>query len=176
MERVFQAIKGFVLKDVNAALPRFEDADTRLPPLTEQSVRFGAIDPLKTAGDTLCAVLPQSLDFEDGYVCGERRATAAVTVAFWCRGAKYEELASRMARYLECFAACLALNPSLGGRVRDCAATRAEFDWDCGVADRQATACLIDLSIRIEEENDEYAAYQKAQDPAVLERGHKRRA
>ena len=172
MERVFRALRGFVLNDVNRALPQFEDDEARLPALTEQGVRFGAIDPVKTAGDILCSILPESLEMEDGYIAGGNRATAIVTVAFWCRGARYEELVMRAIRCLECFFACLAYNPSLGGAVRDCEIRRAEFDWDCGAADRQATAALIEISIKIEEDLNEHATHKKAQDAALPKRGH----
>lgn len=172
MERIFQALKAFILHDVNARLPGIEDSAARLPLLAEQAVCFGAVDPLKTAGDTLCAILPESLEMEDGCISGAVRATANVTVAFWCRGAGYKELVMRMARYLEGFVTCLTYNPSLGGAVRDCEIRRAEFDWDCGVADRQATAVLIELSIKIEEELNEHATHKKAQDAALPKRGH----
>ena len=151
MESACLALRGFVLDEVNGALRRWEDDRVRLPQVPEPSCAVGVIDPLKAAGETLCAILPEELSCEAGYITGEARQTLSASVAFWCRGAAYWELVARMARYAQCFLSCLEKDPSLGGRVLDARALRVEYDCDCGAADRQAAACAIDMEIILEE-------------------------
>ena len=146
------ALRSFILREVNAALKRWQGKDTRLPQVSELACVIGVIDPLKMAGDTLCAVLPESLTCEEGYICGAARGTLSCTVAFYCRGVGYAELISRMGRYAACFLSCLEKDPSLGKRVLDARALKVEYDCDCGVAERQAAACTIDIEIRLEED------------------------
>ena len=141
------ALRSFILKDVNAALKRWQ-----LPQVSELACVIGVIDPLKMAGDTLCAVLPESLACDEGYITGDARGTLSCTVAFYCRGAGYAELIFRMGSYAACFLSCLERDPSLGKRVLDARALKVEYDCDCGVAERQAAACSIDIEIRLEED------------------------
>ena len=152
MENACLALRSFLLKEVNAHLKEREGDGVRLPQIGEPSCVIGVIDPLKAAGDTLCAILPLELSAEDGYMTGEARQTLSATVAFWCRGAGYGELLRRMARYADCFLSCLEKDPSLGKRVLDARAVKVGYDCDCGAADRQACACEIELEIELEED------------------------
>ena len=152
MERSCNALRDFILKEVNARLREWEGDGVEMPPLDGRSCAVGVIDPLKTAGETLCAVLPIELACEAGYITGEARQTLSCAVAFWCRGAQYGELVARMGRYADCFLSCLEKDPSLGGRAMDARATKVGYDCDCGTADRQACACEIELEIRLEED------------------------
>ena len=152
MERAFDALRRFILREVNAALPLYEDGRASLPLLSERTALFGVVDPLKAAGDTLCAIYPESLEELGGQVSGEGLASVSVTVTFLCRGAPHEELLRRACRYAACFRACVAADGSLGGAARDSSAKRVNFLPDCGVADRQAAASEIEMSITFEEE------------------------
>ena len=174
MERAIKALREFILQDVNAALRRWEDAEVSLPPLDELTCRFGVIDALKQAGDTLCAILPEELTCDEGFICGEARQTASCTVAFWCRGARYEELLLRISRYAACLVSCMERNATLGGRVALARAIKVSYDCDCGVAERQAAACEITVEVRLEEDLDGNFINQKAQNVALLKQGHAR--
>lgn len=151
MEEAYDALKELILKDVNARLPGFETEGVELPPLSGRAVCFGVVDPLKAAGETLCAIWPEEAALEDGYITGEGRASLSVTVSFYCRGALYEELMLRADRYAKCFLSCLGGNPSLGGKARDVRPTRVAYYPDCGTVERQAAGAEIELTLYMED-------------------------
>ena len=152
MERVFKALKDFILADMNGELALFEDDAASLPPLSERAVVFGAIDPLKMTGDTLCSIYPETIEDDPDMIDGLDRFNAKVSVTFLCRGAKYEELMARACRYARAFKRAAQKDWSLGGRVEDARVEMFEFFPDCGIAEKQATACEISLIVTLEEE------------------------
>lgn len=152
MEEAYKALKAFILSIVNAALPSYESEGVSLPLLTEETTRFGVVDPLKIAGETLCAILPESVEFDGGYISGEGTADYSVIVAFFCRQAAYPTLLARADRYARCFRECLKKDTALEGRAINSEIGRIEFDPDCGIADRQAAACEIEMTITFRED------------------------
>ena len=170
MEKPCLALREFVLADVNGALPLYEGGGVAMPRIEEASCRLGVIDPLKVAGDTLCAILPVEYAPDRGYISGAARGSLNCTVAFWCRNAPYEELLARMSRYASCFASCLEGDCSLDGALLSAKIAKIGYDCDCGTAERQAAACEIELQITYEESLDG-VFNQEAQDDSLYQQG-----
>lgn len=152
MERVYQAVKAFLLEAVNPLLPEYEDEGARLPPLTEETIVFGALDPARLPAGTVCAVFPESLEEAAESIDGEGAVRAEATVTFLCSGAPYPELIARACRYALCLRRAVRDDWTLGASAQDAQVKRVNFFPDCGVTEKQASASEAELTIIMTEE------------------------
>lgn len=154
METLYKKVKAFILSDVNACLPDFEDKDVSLPVFTDKNVLFGAIDPFKNPGTVLCSIYPDNQSDGKGTISDAER-TSRFTITVISRGAKYETILAQSCRYANSFLKAFEKNYDMSGEVANTDIGERKFYPDCGVAANQATAVEIELTIYENKEIEE---------------------
>jgi hypothetical protein len=153
MEKLFAVIKYFLTTQFNEELAEYDDPSpaTELPRITDKSVTFGAVDPLKIPNVSV-SVLPESQEGGEGTISDEE-TKSKFTVTFVFKGEKYSELIKRMCRYSACFKQSVAKNYTLNeDSVQNVELGSIRFYCDCGQTEKSMTAAEIDLTIYTSEE------------------------
>ena len=150
MEKLFRVIKEFLTTTFNEELQNYDDDPEKLPQLSDKSVFFGTVDPLKIPAVSV-SILPESQTGGEGTITDDE-TQSAFTVTFVFKSAKYEELIKRMCRYAECFKHSVATDYTLSGGVENTEIGTIRFYPDCGTAEKTMTAAEIDLTIYTSED------------------------
>lgn len=154
VERAYRAVRAFILERVNPLLPLYEGGGVSMPALEAEDIAFGALDAVRQRGRTLCSVWPESMEDAEDDIDGRDAVLVSARVAFYCRGADYAELAPRASRYASCFKRAVEADWTLSGKAQSARVARAEFQWDCGPAERQAAGCEIEMEITMVAEEE----------------------
>lgn len=151
MENIFDALKSFILEDLEDYLLECTDETTPMPMVAEKNIVFGSVDISRLGGKVICSILPEN-ENDDEEELGYRNVTSNVTVTFILNGAVYDVLVRQMARYASAFRKCLLDSPTLNGRVENLSVGERTFYTDAGITEKQMTAVEIALTIFTEEE------------------------
>lgn len=153
MEELFEVIKKFLTTQFNTELAEYDDPSPApaLPRLTEKSVIFGTVDPLKIP-DVSVSVLPETQDDGEETISDEVTGSE-FTVTFVFKGCKYDELIKRMCRFATCFKKAVAKYYTLNeDSVQDTKRGTIRFYPDCGAVEKTMTAAEINLTIYTSED------------------------
>lgn len=153
MEELFEVIKNFLTTQYNEELAEYDDPSPapELPRLSNKSVIFGTVDPLKIP-DVSVSVLPETQDDGEETISDEVTGSE-FTVTFVFKGCKYDELIKRMCRYATCFKKAVAKYYTLNeDSVQDTKRGTIRFYPDCGAVEKTMTAAEINLTIYTSED------------------------
>lgn len=158
MEQTAEAIKKFILEDVNAELAGLESDGVTLPPVAEKNIVFGTVDLSRYEAAVLVSILPETQQPDEEFINGFSDRSE-FTVTFLFQKEKYSLLVKRMFRYARAFRTAQAKNPELsstsGGTesgVEESEITQIKFYPDTGAVAQQMTAFEISLAADTEEE------------------------
>ena len=151
MEKVFGAIKNFITERLPDYLEQVSDPSTPCPPPKERDIVFGSVDASRIQSRCVVVVSPDSQEEADEEL-GSWNERSNVTVTFILSGSPYDVLVRQMVRYPAAFRSAILDDPSLCGFAEDVAIGTRTFHLDCGTADRQMTACEVELAITTDEE------------------------
>ena len=153
MKRIFDAIKEFLLEDVNV-LVRQEDELT-LEEFDEKHIVFGLVDVSKFSGSKiLVSVLPERQSLGEGN-CSDTVLSNEVLVTLICGSDKFEALQKKVVLYAENFEKALFNRTGWGTGIEDVVFRSADFTFDAGSISGQLTAAEIRLTVNTEIETDD---------------------
>lgn len=150
MEEVAEAIKAFILEDVNAELAGLESEGVILPQITEKNIVFGTVDLSRYESAVVVSILPETQEPDEEFINGFSDRSE-FTVTFLFQKNKYPLLVKRMFRYAKAFRKAQAKNPDFDNSVEESEITQIQFYPDTGAVAQQMTAFEISLSIDTEE-------------------------
>lgn len=150
MEEIAEAIKSFILEDVNAELSGLESEDVTLPQITESNIVLGTVDLSRYESKVIVSILPETQEPDEEYINGFSDRSE-FTVTFLFQKVKYPLLVKRMFRYAKAFRKAQAKNPDFDDSVEESEITRIKFYPDTGAVPQQMTAFEISLNTDTEE-------------------------
>ena len=157
MEQIAEAIKTFILEDVNAELAGLESEGVTLPEIAERNIVFGTVDLSRYESAVIVSILPESQEPDEEYINGFSDRSE-FTVTFLFQKDKYQTLVKRMFRYAKAFRIAQAKNPELSNvagtvelGVEESEITQIRFYPDTGAVAQQMTAFEISLYTDTEE-------------------------
>jgi|GEM_PF-1569650 len=157
MEQIAEAIKKFILEDVNAELTGLESDGITLPPVAEKNIVFGTVDLSRYEAAIIVSILPETQEPDEEFINGFSDRSE-FTVTFFFQKEKYSLLVKRMFRYAKAFRTAQAKNPELSSTsddpesgVEESEITQIKFYPDTGAVAQQMTAFEISFYTDTEE-------------------------
>lgn len=150
MEEIAEAIKNFILEDVNAELAGLAEEGVTLPEVAEKNIVFGTVDLSRYESAVVVSILPETQEPDEEFINGFSDRSE-FTVTFLFQKEKYPLLVKRMCRYAKAFRKAQAKNPEFDDSVEDSEITQIKFYPDTGAVAQQMTAFEISLSTDTEE-------------------------
>ena len=157
MEQIAEAIKKFILVDVNAELTELSSEGVTLPAITEKNIVFGTVDLSRYESAVVVSILPESQEPDEEFINGFSDRSE-FTVTFLFQKDKYSTLVKRMFRYAKAFRTAQAKNPELNNidgtaelGVEESEITQIQFYPDTGAVAQQMTAFEISIYTDTEE-------------------------
>ena len=150
MEEIAEAIKSFILEDVNAELVGLESEGVTLPAITEKNIVFGTVDLSRYEAAVIVSILPETQEPDEEYINGFSDRSE-FTVTFLFQKTAYPILVKRMFRYAKAFRKAQAKNPDFDDSVEESEITQIQFYPDTGAVPQQMTAFEISLNTDTEE-------------------------
>lgn len=157
MEQIAEAIKKFILEDVNAELSGLTSEGVTLPQVAEKNIVFGTVDLSRYEAAVVVSILPETQQPDEEFINGFSDRSV-FTVTFLFQKEKYSLLVKRMFRYAKAFRMAQAKNPELSNMlgaaelgVEDSEITQIQFYPDTGAVEQQMTAFEISLATDTEE-------------------------
>lgn len=154
MEQIAEAIKNFILDDVNNELAGLVSEGVTLPPIAEKNIIFGTVDLSRYESSVVVSILPESQEPDEEFINGFSDRSE-FTVTFLFQKDKYPLLVKRMFRYAKAFRKAQAKNPDFDDSVEESEITQIQFYPDTGAVAQQMTAFEISLSTDTEESFEE---------------------
>lgn len=151
MEDIYKALSGFLTGTLPEYLEAVSTPDTPCPPIQDGAVVFGTVDVSRMQQKCVVSVMPDGQEDGEGELASWK-TESRLTVTFILSGASYDVLVRRMVRYPAAFRSAILDDPTLCGKVEDVRIGKRTFHPDCGTADRQMTACEVELEITTDEE------------------------
>ena len=150
MEEIAEAIKSFILEDVNAELLGLESEGVTLPQIAESNIVLGTVDLSRYESKVIVSILPETQEPDEEYINGFSDRSE-FTVTFLFQKEKYPLMVKRMFRYAKAFRKAQAKNSDFDNSVEDSEITQIQFYPDTGAVPQQMTACEISLYTDTEE-------------------------
>lgn len=150
MEEIAEAIKTFILEDVNAELAGLESEGVTLPQIAESNIVLGTVDLSRYESKVIVSILPETQEPDEEYINGFSDRSE-FTVTFLFQKEKYPLMVKRMFRYAKAFRKAQAKNSDFDNSVEDSEITQIQFYPDTGAVPQQMTACEISLYTDTEE-------------------------
>ena len=150
MEQIAEAIKTFILEDVNAELAGLESEGVTLPEIAERNIVFGTVDLSRYESVVIVSILPETQQPDEEFINGFSDRSE-FTVTFLFQKDKYPLLVKRMLRYAKAFRLAQAKNPDFDDSVEESEITQIQFYPDTGAVPQQMTAFEISLYTDTEE-------------------------
>ncbi len=150
MEEIAEAIKTFIMEDVNAELADLESEGVTLPAITERHIVFGTVDLSRYEATVVVSILPETQEPDEEYINGFSDRSQ-FTVTFLFQKTAYPILVKRMFRYAKAFRKAQAKNPDFDDSVEESEITQIQFYPDTGAVPQQMTAFEISLNTDTEE-------------------------
>lgn len=150
MEEIAEAIKSFILEDVNAELSGLESEGVTLPQIAESNIVLGTVDLSRYESKVIVSILPETQEPGEEYINGFSDRSE-FTVTFLFQKEKYPLMVKRMFRYAKAFRKAQAKNSDFDNSVEDSEITQIQFYPDTGAVPQQMTACEISLYTDTEE-------------------------
>lgn len=150
MEQIAEAIKTFILEDVNAELAGLESEDVTLPQIAEEKIVFGTVDLSRYESAVVVSILPETQEPDEEFINGFSDRSE-FTVTFLFQKDKYPLLIKRMFRYAKAFRKAQAKNPDFDDSVEESEIILIKFYPDTGAVPQQMTAFEISLYTDTEE-------------------------
>lgn len=150
MEEIAEAIKSFILEDVNAELSGLESEGVTLPQIAESNIVLGTVDLSRYESKVIVSILPETQEPDEEYINGFSDRSE-FTVTFLFQKEKYPLMVKRMFRYAKAFRKAQAKNSDFDNSVEDSEITQIQFYPDTGAVPQQMTACEISLYTDTEE-------------------------
>ena len=150
MEQIAEAIKTFILEDVNAELAGLESEGVTLPEIAEKNIVFGTVDLSRYESAVVVSILPETQQPDEEFINGFSDRSE-FTVTFLFQKDKYPLLVKRMFRYAKAFRLAQAKNPDFDDSVEESEITQIQFYPDTGAVAQQMTAFEISLYTDTEE-------------------------
>lgn len=151
IERITGGVEDFLIGNVNALLPEYEDEDVKMPLLNERNILHGAVDVSRSAGDvTVSITVEEQTEVDDGAIT-EHTFDTSLNVVFICSRAGYDVLVSRASRYASALKKAMLESPTFGGRFTGSGFGSLEIDYDAGAVGGQMTAAAFRLTVRTNE-------------------------
>lgn len=150
MEEIAEAIKTFILEDVNAELAGLESEGVSLPQIAEKNIVFGTVDLSRYESAVVVSILPETQEPDEEFINGFSDRSE-FTVTFLFQKDKYPLLVKRMFRYVKAFRKAQANNPDFDDSVEESEITQIKFYPDTGAVAQQMTAFEISLNTDTEE-------------------------
>ena len=157
MEQIAEAIKKFILEDVNAELSGLASEGVTLPQIAEKNIVFGTVDLSRYEAGVIVSILPETQQPDEEFINGFSDRSE-FTVTFLFQKEKYSLLVKRMFRYAKAFRTAQAKNPELNNvdgttelGVEESEITQIQFYPDTGAVAQQMTAFEISLATDTEE-------------------------
>ncbi len=150
MEEIAEAIKSFILEDVNAELSGLESEGVTLPQIAESNIVLGTVDLSRYESKVIVSILPETQEPDEEYINGFSDRSE-FTVTFLFQKEKYPLMVKRMFRYAKAFRKAQAKNSDFNNSVEDSEITQIQFYPDTGAVPQQMTACEISLYTDTEE-------------------------
>lgn len=154
MEQIAEAIKTFILEDVNAELAGLESEGVTLPEIAEKNIVFGTVDLSRYESAVVVSILPETQQPDEEFINGFSDRSE-FTVTFLFQKDKYPLLVKRMFRYAKAFRLAQAKNPDFDDSVEESEITQIQFYPDTGAVPQQMTAFEISLYTDTEEALEE---------------------
>lgn len=154
MEQIAEAIKTFILEDVNAELAGLESEGVTLPEIAEKNIVFGTVDLSRYESAVVVSILPETQQPDEEFINGFSDRSE-FTVTFLFQKDKYPLLVKRMFRYAKAFRLAQAKNPDFDDSVEESEITQIQFYPDTGAVAQQMTAFEISLYTDTEEALEE---------------------
>lgn len=154
MEQIAEAIKTFILEDVNAELAGLESEGVTLPEIAEKNIVFGTVDLSRYESAVVVSILPETQQPDEEFINGFSDRSE-FTVTFLFQKDKYPLLVKRMFRYAKAFRLAQAKNPDFDDSVEESEITQIQFYPDTGAVAQQITAFEISLYTDTEEALEE---------------------
>ena len=150
MEEIAEAIKSFILEDVNAELSGLESEGVTLPQIAESNIVLGTVDLSRYESKVIVSILQETQEPDEEYINGFSDRSE-FTVTFLFQKEKYPLMVKRMFRYAKAFRKAQAKNSDFDNSVEDSEITQIQFYPDTGAVPQQMTACEISLYTDTEE-------------------------
>lgn len=150
MEQIAEAIKDFILEDVNSELPGLESEGVTLPAITEANIVFGTVNLSSYEAPVVVSILPETQEPDEEFINGFSDRSE-FTVTFLFQRTSYPLLVKRMFRYAKAFRKAQAKNPDFNDSVEESEITQIKFYPDTGAVAQQMTAFEISLNTDTEE-------------------------
>ena len=150
MKIVYDAIKKFILTDMENPLKEMETIEGEFPLHDAKNIIYGTADLTRHEAKILVAIVPDSVKEDTGSLdSGVIEGTVLVCFAF--RGLPYTTLVERMETYAAAFRMALRSNPSLSDAVMNADIGTTEYYPDAGATHGTMTVAEIELTVRCEE-------------------------
>lgn len=150
MEQIAEAIKDFILEDVNAELTGLESEGVTLPQIAEKSIVFGTVDLSRYESPVIVSILPETQEPDEEFINGFSDRSE-FTITFIFQKTAYPLLVKRMFRYAKAFRKAQAQNPDFDNSVEESEITQIQFYPDTGAVAQQMTAFEITIHTDTEE-------------------------
>lgn len=150
MEQIAEAIKDFILEDVNAELTGLESEGVTLPQIAEKNIVFGTVDLSRYESQVVVSILPETQEPDEEFINGFSDRSE-FTITFIFQKTAYPLLVKRMFRYAKAFRKAQAQNPDFDNSVEESEITQIQFYPDTGAVAQQMTAFEITIHTDTEE-------------------------
>lgn len=150
MEEIAEAIKSFILEDVNAELAELESEGITLPQIDGKNIVLGTVDLSRYESAVVVSILPETQEPDEEFINGFSDRSQ-FTVTFLFQKTAYPILVKRMFRYAKAFRKAQAKNPDFDDSVEESEITQIQFYPDTGAVPQQMTAFEISLNTDTEE-------------------------
>ena len=153
MELVAEKLKNFILQDVNKVLNGLSTQKVPLPALTEKTVVVGVVDLSRFQTKSVCSILPEEQDIDDGYINGIG-VQSRFTVTLLFQKSDYETEVKQMFRFTAAFRDAWKENPCFNDTIRESTIENIKYYPDAGNVPFQMTAVEITFVISTDESAD----------------------
>lgn len=159
MERVYNKIKGFLLKSgneeiVDACSASGFSSDLVLPKLTEKNIVFGAIDAVRNNQNVVVSLYPETMTIEEANISDyAEHYKWTLTVA--CKDKSYDILMKMMCRYVRIFRKLFNENYTMDGECDNVIIGETKFFPDCGTQEKTMTGAEVELTIIINKDYED---------------------
>ena len=154
MKIVYDAIKKFILTDMENPLKEMETKEGEFPLPDAKNIIYGTADLTRNEAKILVAGVPDSVKEDTGSLdSGVIEGNVVICFAF--RGLAYSTLMERMETYAAAFRMALRSNPSLSGAVMNVDLGTTEYFPDAGATHGTMTVAEVEVTVRVTEKKAE---------------------
>ncbi|WP_147612325.1 hypothetical protein [Treponema pectinovorum] len=151
MEKIIQAIKEFLLENVNEKIQELgEQEKCAVPKIESKNIIHGIVDISRLASKCIVSIMEDEQKESEGDITSFCYDTD-FTITFLSSGESYEKLVKNICIYASAMKKAMQESPTFNLHFVGSGLKSVKLHYDCGAVSKQMTAAEIELTVRTEE-------------------------